>query len=345
MKKIDFDKPHRRYNPLIDEWILVSPHRTKRPWQGKVEEGDKEVKPAYDPDCYLCPGNKRAGDKTNPNYESTYSFTNDFAALLPEQDRNIIDDDKLLRSANVNGTCKVLCFSPNHSLTIPEMKVSEISKVVQLWIDELTELGKIYKWVQIFENKGEIMGCSNPHPHGQIWASSYLPNEPYRENICQKKYYDEEKSVLLLDYLAKEKTEKERVIAENDEWVALVPFWAMWPYETILIPKRHVLRLNDLTDSEKDNLAKILKVLTVKYDNIFNTSFPYTMGWHGAPFDEDDNSHWQLHAHFYPPLLRSATVKKFMVGFEMLAEAQRDITPEQAALQLLNVSDVHYKEK
>lgn len=323
--------PHRRYNALTGEWVLVSPHRTLRPWQGKEEgvSGGNGVE--YEPKCYLCPGNERAGGKINPEYESTYVFTNDFAALLPELVNSRGLSGELFKTESVIGTSRVICFSPNHNLTIPQMEVEDIEKVIDVWIEQTEELGLRYKWVQIFENKGEIMGCSNPHPHGQIWAGSSLPNEAVKENRSQLQYFMRHKQKLLLDYLRSELVNKERVIIQNDAWAVMVPFWAVWPYETILLPKRDIQRITELSGSEISLLANILKDFLRVYDNLFNVSFPYTMGWHNAPFGDEDYNHWHLHAHFYPPLLRSATVKKFMVGYEMLSEAQRDITAEQAA--------------
>ena len=333
---------HRRYNPLTGEWVLVSPHRTKRPWQGQQESQLSDNRLEHDPTCYLCPGNERADGKFNPKYENTFVFTNDFAALLPDSP-SVIEESDLFKAQTVKGTSRVICFSPRHDLTLPEMEIESINKIVDLWIEQTKELGKKYKCVQIFENKGAVMGCSNPHPHGQIWAGDILPNEPFKENKMQREYFQKNNSVLLLDYLKEEEKYDERIIIENEHWVILVPYWAVWPFETMLLPRRHVLRLSDLTSDEKKSLADILKRHLTKYDNIFNISFPYTMGWHGAPFDESDNAHWQLHAHFYPPLLRSATVKKFMVGYEMLAEAQRDITAEQAAEKIKSLSEIHYK--
>jgi UDPglucose--hexose-1-phosphate uridylyltransferase len=302
------------------------------------------MREAYDPNCYLCPGNQRAGGHNNPQYEDTFVFTNDFAAILPDNPGVNENSENLFRTENVIGTSRVICFSPNHSLTLPQMEVSDIVKVINLWSDQNEDLGQKYKWVQIFENKGDIMGCSNPHPHGQIWASNSLPNEPQKENSSQLKYYQEKKSILLIDYIFKEMSKKERTVIENDEWLVLVPFWAIWPFETLICPKRHILRLNDLSNIEKQSLASILKRFLTKYDNLFSVSFPYTMGWHGAPFIEGNYDHWHLHAHFYPPVLRSASIKKFMVGYEMLSEAQRDITAEQAAERLRNLPD-EYSDK
>lgn len=340
------DHPHRRYNALTGEWILVSPHRTKRPWQGKQETIPAEQRPQHDPKCYLCPGNERAGGHLNPKYESTFAFTNDFAALLPDTPLETgMASHPLMQIQPQRGTCRVICFSPRHDLTLPELPLPEIRNVVNLWADQTTELGQNHQWVQVFENKGDVMGCSNPHPHGQIWAGTALPNEPAKEDANQRAYLQQHGRVLLLDYLALELEQKTRIVVENPHWVAVVPFWALWPFEILLLPRRHVLRLPDLTDEERDALADIMKRLLSRYDNLFEISFPYSMGWHGAPFRDGDLSHWQLHAHYYPPLLRSATVKKFMVGYEMLGEAQRDVTAEQAAERLRSLSDVHYKQR
>jgi UDPglucose--hexose-1-phosphate uridylyltransferase len=343
------EHPHRRYNPLTGDWILVSPHRTKRPWKGQVEKPPPEILPQYDPTCYLCPGNVRASGERNPQYESTYVFTNDFAALLPDTPRAPIASNVLLRAESEQGTCRVICFSPRHDLTLPEMAVEDIRRVVDVWAEQTAELGRRYAWVQIFENKGAVMGCSNPHPHGQIWAGSALPNEPAKEERQQRVYFEgldgctHPREPLLIAYAALETERQDRIVVEDEHWMAVVPYWAVWPFETLLLPRRHVLRLPDLSDGERDALARILKRLLIHYDNLFETSFPYSMGWHGAPTDDGEFPHWQLHAHFYPPLLRSATVKKFMVGYEMLAEAQRDLTAEQAAERLRALSEVHYK--
>jgi UDPglucose--hexose-1-phosphate uridylyltransferase len=338
------DFPHRRYNPLTGEYVLVSPHRTKRPWQGQQERPAVEAKPQYDPNCYLCPGNARAGGVTNPDYTDTFVFTNDFAALLPETPDVPDPVHPLLHAESVRGTCRVLCFSPRHDLTLPEMPIETIRRVIDMWDEQTTELGQTYPWVQVFQNKGQAMGASNPHPHGQVWAESILPNEARKEDDSQRTYYQDNGTPLLVDYAALESESGERTVVENDHWISVVPYWATWPFEVLLMPKRHVLRLPDLTDAERNALADVLKRTLVKYDNLFEVEFPYSMGWHGAPFREDeDNNHWQLHAHFYPPLLRSATVRKFMVGYEMMGEAQRDLTAEQAAARLQELSDVHYK--
>lgn len=337
------EHPHRRFNPLRGEWILVSPHRTKRPWQGQVEKAAADDRPRHDPACYLCPGNRRAGDLVNPDYESTFVFVNDFSALLPDTPGAAGGEDRLLRVDPVRGECRVICFSPRHDLTVAEMAVPDIRKVVDVWAAQTLELGRRYRWVQVFENKGGVMGCSNPHPHGQVWAGNFLPNEIAVEDRNLRAYRERHGSVLLLDYVERELADESRVVVSNEHWVAVVPFWAVWPYEILLLPRRHVLRLPDLGSTERDGLSEVLQALLIRYDNLFETSFPYSMGWHGAPNDAADPGHWQLHAHFYPPLLRSATVKKFMVGYEMLAEAQRDLTAEQAAERLRGLPAKHYK--
>ena len=338
------DDPHRRYNPLKGEWVLVSPHRNKRPWMGKQEKAPVTDKPRHDPNCYLCPGNARTSGAVNPDYHGPYVFDNDFPAMLTDTPIGAEQDGPLFQAETVRGTARVICFSECHDLTLPEMTVDGIRKVIDLWTEQLAELGATYNWVALFENKGAMMGCSQPHPHGQIWASNFLPNEISREETCQKDYTEQHGSVLLVDYAKAESGKNIRTVVENDDWIAVVPYWAIWPFETLLMPKRHVLRLTDLTDAEKDSCADIIKRLTSRYDNLFETEFPYSMGWHGAPTMDGDFSHWQLHAHFYPPLLRSATVRKFMVGYELLSEAQRDMTAESAAERLRSLSDMHYKE-
>ncbi len=339
------DYPHRRLNPLTGEWVLVSPHRAKRPWQGQVEKAVIDERPSHDPNCYLCAGNERAGGKTNPDYKGTFVFTNDFSALLTDTPAGGVDESSLFQAKSESGICKVICFSEDHSLTIPEMEVADIRKVVDVWCEQFEELGKkdFIRYVQIFENKGAIMGCSNPHPHGQIWSSSSVPVEPAKENQTQKEYYEEHGTTMLGDYIKAELDKKERLVVQNEHFVALVPFWATWPFETIIISKRAVQDILELTDEEKTGLADIYKQLTIKYDNLFETSFAYSAGLHQAPTDSSDYPEWHLHMHFYPPLLRSAAVKKFMVGYEMLATPQRDITAEQAAKRLRDLPGIHYK--
>jgi UDPglucose--hexose-1-phosphate uridylyltransferase len=338
------EHPHRRYNPLTGEWVLVSPQRAQRPWRGQFETPPPDERPAYEPNCYLCPGNTRAGGARNPQYDSTFVFTNDFSALLPDTPL-ALGEHPLLQYSSQQGTCRVVCFCPRHDLTLPEMALDGIRRVIDVWAEQTTELGERYRWVQVFENKGAIMGCSNPHPHGQIWAGDALPNEASKEEREQRAYLKEHGRPLLRDYADLEVQRKERIVSQNEHWLVVVPYWAIWPFETLLVPRRHVLRLPELVDAERDALAIILKHLLTKYDNLFEVSFPYSMGWHGAPMDGQQHPHWQLHAHFYPPLLRSATVKKFMVGYEMLAEAQRDLTAEQAAERLRVLPEIHYRAK
>ncbi len=342
---IDPGLPHRRYNPLTGEWVLVSPHRMKRPWQGRVEEPASEQLPEYDSDCYLCPGNTRAEGKANPEYSGTYVFENDFPALLdlPNGKTDLDDDQKaLFRSEKISGISRVICFSPNHAKTLPELELQQITELIETWQEQLQDLGSKYRWVQIFENKGAEMGCSNPHPHGQIWASDRLPTEIEKEDAHQRSYFDEHGNPLLLDFVEEELKKEERIVEKNSSWLAVVPYWAVWPFELLLLPRRNVKRLEEIDEQEKQELAEILKKILSRYDNLFQTSFPYSMGWHVAPYDEKGD-HWLLHAHFYPPLLRSARVRKFMVGYEMLAEAQRDLTPEQATKRLSKLSSIHYK--
>jgi UDPglucose--hexose-1-phosphate uridylyltransferase len=341
------EHPHRRRNLLTGEWILVSPHRTKRPWQGQVERTPPDDRPAYDPKCYLCPGNERAGGMQTPAYESTFVFDNDFAALMPEGPRGDASVGPYFQQVAETGICRVICFHPRHDLTLPEMTPAEIRRVVDVWAEQVAELGARpdIGYVQVFENKGAAMGASNPHPHGQIWSGFSLPQEPAKELATQREHFARTGRLLLQDYLQAELEAGERIVVQNEDWVALCPFWAVWPFETMVLPRRAVAALPDLHDGERDALALLLKELLTRYDNLFETSFPYSMGWHGQPTDGGAYPEWQLHAHFYPPLLRSATVRKFMVGYEMLGNPQRDITPEQAAARLREVSDVHYKQR
>jgi UDPglucose--hexose-1-phosphate uridylyltransferase len=343
---IDFTThPHRRLNILNGDWILVSPHRTQRPWQGKEEDKKSDIRPQYDPSCYLCPGNKRAGGNENPRYTSTFVFDNDFSALMPDTTKASFDNHDLLKAHTEKGICRVVCFSPYHNVTLPEMSLEQITGVVDLWTEQYRELGEkpFINYVQIFENKGEIMGCSNPHPHGQIWAQETIPVEPAKELHRQSEYYEKHNATLLGDYLASETGLKERIVMENDDFVALVPFWALWPYEILVIARRPFGRFTDLYEHERFWLADIIKKITIKYDNIFNVSFPYSAGFHPAPTDGKPHPEWHFHMHFYPPLLRSATIKKFMVGYELLANPQRDITAESSARILRDAPDVHYK--
>lgn len=335
---------HRRHNPLTGQWVLVSPHRAKRPWQGQQEQPDTTARPAHDPACFLCAGNARVTGEANPDYAGTYVFTNDFAAMLPAAPSAPAGDDALFQVADARGTSRVICFSPDHGKTLPELPLAATVGVIDTWCAQTAELGARYPWVQVFENKGALMGCSNPHPHGQIWATDYVPNEPAAEDLRQRAWHAEHGRALLLDLAEREAASGERVVVQTEHWLAIVPFWATWPFETLLLPRFAVQQLPQLDAPRRADLALALKRLTSRYDNLFQCSFPYSMGWHGAPFDGRDSTPWQLHAHFYPPLLRSATVRKFMVGFEMLAEAQRDLTPEQAARQLRAASDRHYRE-
>ena len=341
--------PHRRFNQLTQEWVLVSPHRARRPWLGQVEKTPPENLPQYDPTCFLCPGNSRAGGVENPPYESTFAFDNDFAALLPDTGPISPDTnpDSLFISEPERGICRVVCFSPRHDLTLPELSQAEVEAIVRTWRDQTRELAALdfIQYVQVFENKGAMMGCSNPHPHSQVWAVNHIPNEPAKELKAQQQYWLDHKKCLLCEYLAKELGTKERILAQNDDFAAVVPFWAVWPFETLLVARRHCGGLTDLDPGQIAALADILRRITAKYDNLFEISFPYSMGFHQYPMKGQgiDLEAWHLHAHFYPPLLRSATVKKFMVGYEMLAEAQRDLTAEQAAERLRSLPDEHYR--
>jgi UDPglucose--hexose-1-phosphate uridylyltransferase len=331
--------PHRRYNPLTREWVLVSPQRTTRPWQGQVEEAKPHTLPEYDPDCYLCPGNERAGDARNPAYTGTFVFDNDFAALRPETPPDKYEEGILIAEGE-RGICRVVCFSPRHDLTLSAMGVDEVRQVVDVWVAQFQELGEMptINSVQIFENRGAMMGASNPHPHCQIWAEQSVPNQAFREVSAQTDYRARHKSCLLCDYVATELVKEERIVCQNEEFIAVVPFWAVWPFETLVMGKRHTTGLDQLGDSERNALAGVLKQLTSGYDRLFATAFPYTMGFHQRPTDGEDHLECHLHAHYYPPLLRSATVRKFMVGYEMLAMPQRDITAEQAAKRLREVT-------
>jgi UDPglucose--hexose-1-phosphate uridylyltransferase len=358
---LEHSLPHRRLNPLTGDWILVSPQRTQRPWRGQVEKLPQLDLPDYDPNCYLCPGNARSGGKRNPNYPSTYVFDNDFPALLPievedfpiekgaqgrgEMDYSPKSQDlppDLFLAEGEPGICRVVCFSPLHNASLPDLPAEQIEAVIDTWIDQSLALEKrgFVHYVQVFENKGAMMGASNPHPHCQIWATAHIPNEPAKELSSQKEYYTHNKTCLLCDYLQAETRVQDRVVLKNEHFTALVPFWAVWPFEVMLLVHRHVPSLRDLARSEVAALADILHRLTTRYDNMFGISFPYSMGFHQAPVNDGPYPEWHLHAHFYPPLLRSASVRKFMVGFEMLASPQRDLTPEQAAERLRSLGDV-----
>jgi UDPglucose--hexose-1-phosphate uridylyltransferase len=332
---------------LTGQWILVSPHRAKRPWSGQNEDVSQVQLPNYDKTCFLCPTNERISGDKNPDYQGTYVFGNDFAALMPDSPDAPQSNNPLFRTEGARGLSRVICFSPDHSKTLPELTPAEIRCVVDTWNEQLEELGQDYLWVQAFENKGEAMGCSQPHPHGQIWANSFLPNEIERKDRLMRDYYQQQGTNLLVDYVAAEMKDGARTVVETEHWLAVVPYWAAWPFETMLFPKEHIRRMSELSEEQKDDLALAIKKLTSRYDNLFQCSFPYSMGWHFAPFfkEGEDTEHWQLHALFYPPLLRSASIRKFMVGYEMLAESQRDLTAEQAAQRLRDVSDVHYKEQ
>ena len=338
------EHPHRRLNLLNGEWVLVSPQRSKRPWQGQVEDIQTKMIPQYDPDCYLCPGNTRAGGKINPEYTGTFVFDNDFSALQLDTPESGYNNENLLLANGEPGICRVVCFSPRHDLTLPEMNTDLIVDVIKVWTEQYRELGKMpeINYVQIFENKGNLMGCSNPHPHGQIWAEASIPVEPAKEHQQLSEYWKSQKSCLLCDYLKLENQQQERIVFENDDFLGLVPFWAVWPFETLLLPKRHFSNILEMKDSEKISLAGAIREMTIRYDNLFKTSFPYSSGFHQSPTNGQNHPAWHFHMHFYPPLLRSASVKKFMVGYEMLANPQRDITPEWSAENLRNVPDIHY---
>ena len=346
---MNFDQPHRRLNLLTGEWVLVSPHRAKRPWLGQVEKIQEAQLPQYDPGCYLCPGNQRSTGNSNPAYTGTFVFDNDFASLLPpeamEGDQN--SSAGLFQAEPEAGLCRVICFSPRHDLTLPELSQTEVEAVIRTWADQTTELGArdFIRYVQVFENKGAAMGCSNPHPHSQVWATGHIPNQPAIEMAQKRDYLHRNGSCLLCDYVAAEQKSGERIVARNEHFTALVPFWAVWPFEVMVVAHRHVGSLPELTPAEVAGMADIFRQVTIRYDNLFEVSFPYSMGFHQSPCDGEDHSEWHLHAHFYPPLLRSATVRKFMVGFEMLGMPQRDLTAETAAQRLAGLPTVHYKHR
>jgi UDPglucose--hexose-1-phosphate uridylyltransferase len=328
------EAPHRRTDPLTGRHILVSPHRSARPWLGHREDASGTAQPSYDPECYLCPGNTRIGGTANPAYDEPFVFDNDFPALLPVASAVVPDGNALFAASIVRGTSRVICFSPDHSATLASLPAAAVRAVIDCWCSETAALGRDYTWVQVFENKGAMMGCSNPHPHGQVWATDFLPDEAMAEDTRQRAYFAAHGRSMLADVAALEIEDGARVVLHNEHWLVIVPFWAAWPFETLVLPRFPVARMPDLDLAQRDGLALAIQALTRTYDALFGVSFPYSMGWHGAPFGPEDTSGWQLHAHFYPPLLRSATVRKFMVGYEMLAEAQRDLTPEQAAARL-----------
>jgi UDPglucose--hexose-1-phosphate uridylyltransferase len=353
---MNFDRPHRRLNLLTGQWVLVSPHRARRPWQGQVEKLAVDQLPGYDPTCYLCPGNQRNTGNVNPPYTGTFVFDNDFAALLaPESGATEAEtgstgepagtSSALFAAEPESGLCRVVCFSPRHDLTLPEMSQAEVEAVVRTWTEQTLDLGSLdfINYVQVFENRGAMMGASNPHPHSQVWSTGSIPNEPAVELERQAAYLAEHGSCLLCDYLAAERQSGERIIEANEQFTALVPFWAVWPFEVMLVAHRHAGSLADLDAGEVSGLADILRQVTTRYDNLFEISFPYSMGFHQAPTDGRSYPAQHLHAHYYPPLLRSATVRKFMVGFEMLGMPQRDLTPETAAARLRDLPARHYK--
>lgn len=343
--------PHRRFNPLTNDWVLVSPQRTQRPWLGQVEKTPGENLPPYDPQCYLCPGNERAGGVKNPLYETTFVFDNDFAALVPATPGagplTMSPAPALLRAELTPGKCRVVCFHPRHDMTLPRMTLAEIEAVIHTWTSERRLLGALdyVNYVQVFENKGAAMGASNPHPHSQIWASRHIPNEAAKEFFAQEKYSFECNDCLLCDYLRVEQERGERVVIANDYFTVVVPYWATWPFEVLLLSNRHCGSLEDLNAEQVSALADIFKKLTIRYDNLFQVSFPYSMGLHETPTDRGEYPSHHFHAHYYPPLLRSATVRKFMVGYELLAMPQRDLTPETAAERLRSLSETHYAEQ
>ncbi|MEO6964696.1 MAG: UDP-glucose--hexose-1-phosphate uridylyltransferase [Acidobacteriaceae bacterium] len=337
--------PHRRFNPLNRQWVLVSPHRTQRPWLGEVAKSEEIPAIHYDPNCYLCPGNTRAGGHKNPQYDGVFVFDNDYAALLPDTPPlTDLPQDDLFRAERERGICRVLCFHPDHDLTLARMQTRDIERVVDAWTAQYRELGRQpeIRYVQIFENRGAMMGASNPHPHCQVWATEHVPDEPRMEQLTQKEYRDVHGTCLLCDTLHRELQLSQRIVCENEEFVALVPFWAVWPFETLVLSRRHFGSLAKMDQRQRAALAEILKQVTTRYDNLFEVGFPYTMGLHPSPTDSSPHPEWHFHAHFYPPLLRSATVRKYMVGFEMLGMPQRDITPESAAERLRGLSNLRY---
>jgi UDPglucose--hexose-1-phosphate uridylyltransferase len=339
--------PHKRFNPLLREWVLVSPQRTERPWQGRVEKVQAPATSSFDPGCYLCPGNKRAGGKQTPQYTATYTFENDYPALLPPSEAAPPEAEGLLEAQIEPGICRVMCFSPRHDLAVPRMSPQELRGVIEGWVQQYAELGRIpwIRHVQIFENRGELMGASNLHPHCQIWANATLPNLPTRELESFQNYSEEKHSCLLCDYLKLELQLNVRVVCQNDAFAAVVPFWAVWPFETLVLSKRHLGSMEQLNGEERDLLGEILRRITVRYDNLFETSFPYSMGFHQKPTGDGTYDEWHVHAHYFPPLLRSATIQKFMIGYELLCSAQRDLTPESAALRLIEAGETHYLDR
>ncbi len=353
---MNYDLPHRRYNPMTGEWVLASPHRAKRPWLGQVEKTQAEHTPTHDPTCYLCPGNTRVGGTiVNPDYTGTYVFDNDFPALLTPEAMAAAEghasaatgSGDLFRAESVSGMSRVVCFSPRHDLSLPQLSGPEVEAVLRTWAGQTRELGALdhVGYVQVFENKGASMGASNPHPHSQLWATSNVPHVVELEMDYQRRYLANHGRPLLVDYVEQERRLQERVVCANDHFTILVPFWAVWPFEMMVVAHRPTRYLFDLTDGEYAALADVMRRSLAKYDNLFEISFPYSFGWHQAPFDGDDHPEWVLHGHWYPPLLRSATVRKFLVGYEMLAQPQRDLTAETAAARLRDLSDVHYTQR
>jgi UDPglucose--hexose-1-phosphate uridylyltransferase len=339
---LDLSKtPHRRWNPLLREWVLVSPHRTQRPWQGQVERIVQEKRPTYDPQCYLCPGNSRSGGHQNPKYTSTFVFDNDYAALMPEGEGGAVNESPLIVARAERGICRVVCFSPRHDLTISNMELDHIAGVVELWCDQYRQLGAVdwINYIEIFENRGEMMGASNPHPHCQLWANQTIPNYPATEQQAQLEFLKNQENCLLCEYLCLEEEAGKRIVCSNEHFTVVVPFWAVWPFEVLVLARQHVTGMDQLDKDAQRALADILKRITSRYDNIFGVSFPYSMGFHQRPTDNEEHPEWHLHAHYFPPLLRSATIRKFMVGYEMLAGPQRDTTPESAAERLRKSSE------